>query len=94
MNQVLVIFNQEFGDSECIIHFTLSEKREGADNSRAAFPGVLRASQLVQNLAWFIKIKKVFANHLVSSKINQVPVIDSIVAPQVQIVEFLVFSSL
>src|SRR5215813_6004172 len=83
----MVVVKQHFGDFKSISDGACSNKIVGADNGSAAFPHIFRSRQLVQNIARFIK--QVAANDIWGATINQIPIVDSIVAPDIKIEQLL-----
>src|SRR5215813_307601 len=87
MDQVVVVIEQHFRDLESVGDLALSYKIIGADNGGTAFPHIFRTRQHIQNIARFIE--KVAANDVWSATINQIPIVDSIVASEIKIEQLL-----
>ena len=72
--------------AECLskkLNIALSNKIVGTDNGSAAFPYIFGARQLVQNIARLIE--QIAADYIWGAAINQIPVVNAIMAPQIKI---------
>jgi hypothetical protein len=81
------VVEQHLGDPEGVVHVALPDEEVGADDGGAPFPHVLRARQLVEDVARFVG--QVAADYVRAGHIDQVPVVDPVRAPHVEVEQFL-----
>src|SRR5918994_1407519 len=87
VDQILLVVEQHLGDPEGVVHIAVPDEEVGADDGGAAFPHVLGARQLVEDLARFVG--QVAADDVRAGHVDQVPVVDPVRASQVEVEQLL-----
>ena len=90
VDHFVVVSKQHPSDLKGIGYVALPDEIGGADDGDATFPHVFGGRQLPQNVARFIE--QVAADYVWSAEVDEIPVVDPICAPQVQ-VEKLLYSA-
>ena len=83
----MVVAEQDLGDLERVVHVALPDEIGGTDDGGAAFPHAFGARQLPQNAARLVE--QVAADHVRRAEVDQVPIVDLVDAPQVQVEQLL-----
>jgi hypothetical protein len=78
----VVVSDQDFGDAEGVGGVTLANQVQGADDRRPPLPGIVRASEPVEDIPR--SVSEIAADNLRSRDIEQIPVVDPIAASQVK----------
>src|SRR6185369_7082535 len=83
--QIFLIAEQQLGNLVGVVQLTLANKVRCADNRRASLPHVLRTRKFVKNPARLVE--QVAADDMNGTDVNQIPVVDAVVSPEIEIVE-------
>jgi hypothetical protein len=87
VDQVVLVLEQHLGDLERVGHVALPDEVGGADDSGAALPHVPGARQPVQEIARLVE--QVASDDVGGAEVDQVPIVDPVRAPQIQIEQLL-----
>src|SRR5215218_6955528 len=87
VDQILVVLEQHAGDLERVGNVTLPYEVGGTNDGCAPFPYALGARQFVEYIARLIE--QVAADHVWGTDIDQVPVVDLVRTPQIEIEQLL-----
>ena len=85
LDQVLRVIGKDVGDGERVVEIVLPDEEVGGHDRRAPLPPVGGSGKDVQRIAWLVG--EVPTDHVRSGAIDQVPRVDAIVAPQVELVQ-------
>jgi hypothetical protein len=83
----VVVAEQHLGDLERVGQISLPDEVGGGDDGGAPFPHVFRARQLVEGVTRLVE--EVAADHVRGAEVHQVPVVNAVRAPQVQLEQLL-----
>jgi hypothetical protein len=80
------VVRQDLGEGERVVHLALPDEVPGRDDRRPTLPRARRAREPVERPPRLVR--EVPAHHPRRGAVDEVPVVDAVVPPQVQRVEF------
>ena len=83
LHQHIPVARQDFGNAEGVVEIVLPYEEIGGDDGRAALAWIGGAGELVENFARLAR--EIAAHHIRRAAVNQVPGVNPVVAPDVEI---------